>query len=37
MDISKLAGLGWRASTSLEEGIAYSYEAFLTGQYREVR
>ncbi len=35
MDVSKLAGLGWRASTGLEEGIARSYDAFLAGQYRE--
>ena len=35
IDVSKLADLGWRASTRLEEGISRSYNAFLAGQYRE--
>ena len=35
MDVSKLAGLGWAATTTLEDGIARSYRAFLEGQYRE--
>ncbi|WP_404339997.1 GDP-L-fucose synthase family protein [Sphingomonas sp. MMS12-HWE2-04] len=33
MDSSKLAALGWRASTSLEEGIDRSYRAFLNSSY----
>lgn len=37
MDISKLEGLGWRPETSLKDGIARSYDAFLCGQFREVR
>jgi len=37
MDVSKLAGLGWRASTGLREGIAASYRHFLEGGFREVR
>ncbi|MGJ4920612.1 GDP-L-fucose synthase [Bradyrhizobium oligotrophicum] len=34
LDISRLAKLGWRATTSLKEGIARAYQAFLreTGQ-----
>ncbi|MGJ4994646.1 GDP-L-fucose synthase [Bradyrhizobium sp. HKCCYLS3077] len=34
LDVSRLAKLGWRATTSLEEGIARAYQAFLqeTGQ-----
>lgn len=35
MDISKLAHLGWRASTPLPEGIRRAYEAYSIGQYRE--
>lgn len=29
MDVSRLAGLGWRASITLEDGIALAYEDFL--------
>ncbi|MGJ4888141.1 GDP-L-fucose synthase [Bradyrhizobium sp. HKCCYLRH3099] len=34
LDVSRLGKLGWRATTSLEEGIARAYQAFLqeTGQ-----
>ncbi|CAL78945.1 GDP-L-fucose synthase (GDP-4-keto-6-deoxy-D-mannose-3,5-epimerase-4-reductase) [Bradyrhizobium sp. ORS 278] len=34
LDVSRLAKLGWRATTSLEDGIARAYQAFLreTGQ-----
>ncbi|WP_318023321.1 GDP-L-fucose synthase [Paucibacter sp. B2R-40] len=32
MDVSRLAGLGWRASTSLEEGIRLALADFLTKQ-----
>jgi GDP-L-fucose synthase len=30
MDVSRLAGLGWRARTTLEDGIALAYQDFLT-------
>lgn len=29
MDVSRLAGLGWRAKTTLQDGIALAYEDFL--------
>jgi GDP-L-fucose synthase len=32
MDVSRLSGLGWQASTSLEDGIARTYEWFLEHQ-----
>lgn len=35
MDVSRLAGLGWRASTPLPQGIAGAYEAYKAGQFRE--
>lgn len=35
MDVSRLHGLGWRASTGLREGIALAYQDFLS-KYQEV-
>ena len=37
LDVSRLAKLGWRATTSLEEGIGRAYQAYLqeTGQVAE--
>ena len=32
MDVSKLTNLGWKASTSLKEGIALTYQIFNEGQ-----
>jgi GDP-L-fucose synthase len=32
LDVSRLAGLGWRARTSLQDGIKLAYQAFLTEQ-----
>ena len=29
LDVSRLADLGWRAKTTLREGIALAYQAFL--------
>ena len=34
LDSSKLARLGWRARTSLREGLEQAYAAFLAGNYR---
>ena len=31
LDVSKLAALGWRASTPLKEGLARAYADFLAG------
>ncbi|WP_309547003.1 GDP-L-fucose synthase [Sphingomonas sp. SUN019] len=36
MDVTRLAEQGWRASTSLKDGIAASYRHFLEGKYRAV-
>jgi GDP-L-fucose synthase len=33
-DSSKLAGMGWRARTSLRSGLEHSYAAFVAGNYR---
>jgi GDP-L-fucose synthase len=32
LDVSRLGALGWRARTSLEDGIKFAYRAFLTEQ-----
>ncbi len=32
LDVSRLASLGWRATTSLEEGLRRAYEAYLATQ-----
>jgi GDP-L-fucose synthase len=32
LDVSRLAGLGWRASTTLEDGIRLAYQAYLSEQ-----
>ncbi|MCP3732901.1 GDP-L-fucose synthase [Sphingomonas sp. MG17] len=34
MDVSRLAEIGWRASTPLRDGIAHSYAAYQTGNHR---
>jgi GDP-L-fucose synthase len=34
LDSSKLAGMGWRARTSLRSGLEQSYAAFVAGNYR---
>lgn len=34
LDSSKLAGMGWRARTSLRAGLEQAYAAFLAGNYR---
>ena len=31
LDVSRLTELGWRATTSLEEGIQLAYRAFVSG------
>lgn len=35
MDVSKLADLGWRATTPLSEGIRRAYDAYRAGTFRE--
>jgi GDP-L-fucose synthase len=35
LDVSKLAALGWRASTPLHEGLRRAYEAFVAEQEAE--
>ena len=37
LDSSRLAELGWRASTPLREGLERTYAAFLAGDYRVQR
>ncbi len=37
MDVSKLNNLGWKASTSLEDGIEKTYNWFLTNKFKEVK
>ena len=37
LDVSKLNGLGWKASTKLEEGIRLAYEDFLHNPVRVQR
>jgi GDP-L-fucose synthase len=32
LDVGRLAGLGWRATTSLQDGIRLAYQAFLSEQ-----
>jgi GDP-L-fucose synthase len=34
LDVSKLAGLGWRAKTTLRDGLKAAYSDFLSGQAR---
>ena len=38
VDVSRLSALGWRAKTSLREGLALAYRDFLTeaGRHREI-
>lgn len=36
-DVSKLYALGWRASTSMDEGLQKTYEWFVTHQHRELQ
>ena len=35
LDSSRLAGMGWRARTSLRAGLEQSYAAFMAGNYHE--
>jgi GDP-L-fucose synthase len=35
LDSSRLAGMGWRARTSLRSGLEQSYAAFMAGNYHE--
>jgi GDP-L-fucose synthase len=37
MDVTRLAALGWRASTELPAGLAATYQAFLSGEARRAR
>jgi len=37
MDVSKINHLGWKATTSLEDGIEKTYHWFLTNKYKEVK
>ena len=30
LDVSRLAGLGWRARTSLQDGLQLAYQAYLS-------
>jgi GDP-L-fucose synthase len=36
LDVSRLAQLGWRARTTLEDGIRLSYQAYLAESRQEV-
>ena len=36
LDVSRLAALGWRATTPLRDGLARSYAAYLAGDHRDV-
>jgi GDP-L-fucose synthase len=36
LDVSRLARLGWRATTSLEEGIKLAYQAYLAEHHEGV-
>lgn len=35
MDVSRLSGLGWKASTQLRDGIALAYQDFLANQSKQ--
>jgi GDP-L-fucose synthase len=35
LDVSKISALGWKARTSLKEGLKAAYADFLAGQTRE--
>src|SRR5207248_8448710 len=37
LDVSRLAALGWRASTDLHSGLTAAYQDFLSGAFREKR
>lgn len=37
MDVTKLNDLGWKAATSLEDGIEKTYHWFLTNKFKEIK